>query len=193
MFIVLGGFSIKWILDMWFIAETTVFGAGGHIPLTLSRIALFAFINALIFKSLKQPEYFTGIVHVRSNSDKKSLSISSEKKYKEILTNYMESHKPYMNPEITLSELANEVSIPPRSLSEIINNSFGQNFFDFINSYRIKESKQLLLNEDSSQKKTILEILYEVGFNSKSSFNNAFKKNTGMTPTQYKQSVRAIA
>ncbi|MBN1397426.1 MAG: AraC family transcriptional regulator, partial [Bacteroidetes bacterium] len=73
-----------------------------------------------------------------------------------------------------------------RALSEIINNSLNQNFYDFINSYRIKESK-LMLEDKENKRKTVLEILYAVGYNSKSSFNVAFKKHTGMTPSQFKK------
>ena len=60
------------------------------------------------------------------------------------------------------------------------------NFFDFINQFRIDEARSILKNPEKKQF-TVLEILYEVGFNSKSSFNTAFKKHTGLTPTQYRK------
>ena len=73
-----------------------------------------------------------------------------------------------------------------RYLSQIINDSLQKNFFDFINFYRIEESKNYL--SDSKYKKlNILEVLYEVGFNSKSTFNKVFKEHTGLTPTEYRQ------
>jgi AraC-like DNA-binding protein len=98
----------------------------------------------------------------------------------------MEREKPFLNPGLTLSDISEKTSIPVRSLSEVINNSLNKNFYDFINSYRIKESQRLL--EDSAvNRKTVLEILYEVGFNTKSSFNEAFKRHAGLTPTQYKK------
>jgi len=62
----------------------------------------------------------------------------------------------------------------------------GQNFYDFINRYRILEAKQLLTNP-KDPKITVLEVLYEVGFNSKSSFNTLFKKYTGLTPTEFRK------
>ena len=68
-------------------------------------------------------------------------------------------------------------------LSHVINASFNQNFRDFINSYRIEESKSRLVQDDMN----ILNIAYEVGFNSKSAFNTAFKKFTGMTPKEYRK------
>ena len=70
-------------------------------------------------------------------------------------------------------------------LSQIINEYFEQNFQDYINKQRIEESKKYLL--DKVKRKTVLEILYEVGFNTKSSFNIAFKKTTGLTPTEFKK------
>ena len=77
------------------------------------------------------------------------------------------------------------VSIPPRSLSQVINKGFNQNFFEFINSYRIKEAKELIAKSHISNE-TILEILYKVGYNNKSVFNAIFKKHTGKTPKEFK-------
>jgi len=85
-----------------------------------------------------------------------------------------------------INDHAEKVSIPPYHLSQVINTCFNQNFFDFINSYRIKDSRRLLSEQDPD-KKTIIEILYETGFNSKSVFNTAFKKHTGMTPSQFRK------
>ena len=72
-------------------------------------------------------------------------------------------------------------------LSVLINHHLNQHFFDFINEYRIQKAMQILKNP-SKKKLTILEILYEVGFNSKSSFNTAFKKHTNQTPTEFRNS-----
>lgn len=68
----------------------------------------------------------------------------------------------------------------------MINEGLNQNFYDFINYHRVKESERLLREPDSDFK-TVLEVLFEVGFNSKSSFNTAFKKINGVTPTQFKK------
>jgi AraC-like DNA-binding protein len=74
----------------------------------------------------------------------------------------------------------------PKELSVLINQHLNQHFFDFVNEYRIEEEKLLLKNPEKKEF-TVLDILYEVGFNSKSSFNTAFKKHTGLTPTQFKK------
>jgi AraC-like DNA-binding protein len=124
-----------------------------------------------------------------SGNKKLSLSLPLRKKYEQQLTQHMADKKPFLDPEINLFELSQQVAIPPRSLSEVLNASFQQNFYDFINSYRVKES-ELLFKSNWEADKTILEILYEVGFNSKSSFNSAFKKLTGITPTEYRRNYR---
>ncbi len=181
---ILYGFILKWIFDVWYYLSNA-HPERAFVSLVISRILLFIFINALIYKGLKSPVVFIGVTG-ESRCRKKSLSEPLRKKYLRRLLNCMENEKPYLNPELTLVELAEIVSIPSRSLSEVINESLNQNFYDFINNYRIKES-ELLLSDSTSRFKTILEVLFEVGFNSKSSFNTAFKKNTGMTPTAYKR------
>jgi AraC-like DNA-binding protein len=98
----------------------------------------------------------------------------------------MENEKPFLSPNLSLNELAGQLSISPRYLSDLINRSFKQNFFDFINTYRIEEAKKML-SFDDSRTRTVLEILYDSGFNSKSAFHVAFKKNTGITPTEYRR------
>jgi len=97
----------------------------------------------------------------------------------------METNKPFLNPEITLESLANEISVNPRILSQIINETFKKNFKSYILEYRIKESMKILADSKHS-KLTILEILYQVGFNSKSAFNNQFKLFTNLTPIEYR-------
>ena len=100
----------------------------------------------------------------------------------------MNEDKPYLDSSLTLQKLADIIGISPQHLSQTINERMNQNFFDFVNCYRIKEAKRLLV-DPKGELLTILAIAEEVGFNSKSSFNTAFKKITGMTPTEYKKSL----
>ena len=94
--------------------------------------------------------------------------------------------KPFLDSELTLEQLASQLNIKPRVLSQVINESLKIIFFDFINQFRIKAARRLLTNP-KDKKITILEVLYEVGFNSKSSFNTVFKKYTGLTPVEFKK------
>ncbi len=179
MYFVLFGFIAKWAFDVAynFTEDNSIF--------IISRVLLFVFLNAMIYMGLRQPVIFMGIANEMHK--KYSLSKSLREKYLNQLLVYMEKEEPYLNPDLTLLELAEKVYIPPRSLSEVINISLNQNFYDFVNSYRIRASKRLL-SDSKSGFKTVLEVLFEVGFNSKSSFNTAFKRSTGMTPTQFKKS-----
>jgi AraC-like DNA-binding protein len=98
----------------------------------------------------------------------------------------MLGQKPYLNSSLTIRNLAKQMDLPMRQLSVLINQYLNQHFFDFVNEYRINKAKEILKNPEKKEV-TILEILYEVGFNSKSSFNTAFKKHTGLTPTQFRK------
>jgi ligand-binding sensor domain-containing protein/AraC-like DNA-binding protein len=93
----------------------------------------------------------------------------------------------YLNPDITLKDLAGKLRIHPNHLSRIINEVYKLTYNDFINKYRIEDAKQLLSDPKNSNK-TILELMYQCGFYSKSVFNTAFKKFTGQTPSQFRKS-----
>nr|WP_315193762.1 helix-turn-helix domain-containing protein [uncultured Flavobacterium sp.] len=115
----------------------------------------------------------------------------NEKKQDETLSKlqqFMMAEKPYLNPSLTIQDVSNTIQIPTRELSILINHQLDQHFYDFVNSYRIEHAKEIL-KDTTKSKLTILEILYEVGFNSKSSFNTAFKKHTGYTPTHYRKTL----
>lgn len=103
------------------------------------------------------------------------------------LKKYMMDKKPYLDQSLTIQDLANQTNIPVRELSILINLHMQQHFFDFVNQYRIENAMEILRNHSKSEL-TVLEILYKVGFNSKSSFNTAFKKHTSITPSEYRNS-----
>lgn len=122
------------------------------------------------------------------NSD---LLAGNEKKQDETLSKlhqFMIAEKPFLNPSLTIQEVSNKIQIPTRELSILINHQLDQHFYDFVNSYRIEYAMEIL-KDSTKSKVTILEILYEAGFNSKSSFNTAFKKHTGSTPTDYRKTL----
>ena len=102
----------------------------------------------------------------------------------------MENEKPFLNPDLTLKDLGEQLQIPARYLSQVINERTHQNFYDYVSQHRIAEAKRIF--SDPSNNKTVLEVLYEVGFNSKSSFNTAFKKFTGSTPTHFRKRTDAL-
>jgi ligand-binding sensor domain-containing protein/AraC-like DNA-binding protein len=102
----------------------------------------------------------------------------------ELLT-LMDEEKPYLDPDMSVAKLAQRLELPKEHISQIINQRFYMNFNQFLNKYRIEEAKKLL--RDPRQKDfVVLKIAYDVGFNSKSTFNTAFKKFTGISPSQYR-------
>jgi len=104
---------------------------------------------------------------------------------------YMENQKPYLEPELTLSELAKQLNTNTSVLSKVINDGTGRNFNDFINSYRVQEViNKLKAGEHETQ--TLLGIAYDSGFNSKATFNRAFKKITGNTPKVFMDSLSTV-
>ncbi len=104
------------------------------------------------------------------------------------LKKHMQEAKPYLDQEFNLRQLSKELGTSDRHISQAINEQLGQNFSDFVNLYRIQEFKSELSNPDNRHL-SLLGIAMECGFNSKSTFNAAFKKSTGLTPSQYKDSI----
>jgi len=103
------------------------------------------------------------------------------------LENIMEEEKPYFNPRLALSDLAEMTGTNIHTLSKLINEGFGKNFYDFVNTYRVEAfKKRIVLTEYKNQ--TFLAVAFSVGFNSKTAFNRSFKKLTDSTPRKYLQS-----
>nr|WP_252738503.1 helix-turn-helix domain-containing protein [Saccharophagus degradans] len=98
----------------------------------------------------------------------------------------MHEDKLYLESSLTLEVLAGKLSISPRTLSTVINRHYGCNFFEFINDFRIEDAKKRMVDPARSGA-TMLDIMYEVGFNSKATFNSFFKKHEGMTPREYRK------
>ena len=96
----------------------------------------------------------------------------------------MRKEKPYLDPELTLRDLARILGMNTTHLSQTINKGFGKNFNDFINEYRIEMVKKKLLSGERSNA-TLLELAFESGFNSKATFNRSFKKFTGKSPREF--------
>jgi AraC-like DNA-binding protein len=170
-------------------------GFSGGLAITLILMVLFTFyfINSVLFKMLKLSAGNSALT-ARDN-------VESPKKYagsnmtaiqlaenKMRVWDHMVTTKRYLDNELTIDELARDLGLPPKIVSQVINEGFSSNFFDFVNKFRVEEAKSLLINPPDD-KMTIQEIMYHAGFNTKSSFNTAFKKFTGQTPTQFKNSL----
>ena len=97
---------------------------------------------------------------------------------------YMMFEKPFLRTKLSINDLAEELDIPSHHISQVINERLNQNYFDFINSYRIEELK-VKLKDPRNKHLTMLGIAFDCGFNSKASLNRIFKKHTGQTPSEY--------
>ncbi len=177
-------FGIMTIFIVLFISGINVYS----IYITLIPLLVSITILAIGYFGLTQPIIIP--TEIENNKlkkyEKSSLTPENSEKYLNKLLNIMESEKPFLKNDLTLQKLSDMLSVSPHHLSQIINEKMNQNFFDFINSYRIEEAKSLLLDKRGDLL-TILAIAEEVGFNSKSAFNIAFKRYTSMTPTQFKK------
>ena len=112
------------------------------------------------------------------------LDESSVSSYLKRLINHLHDKKPYLNPNLSLRSLAEQIAIHPNQLSWLLNESLGKNFNEFINKYRI-EAFKLLAKDPKKSNITIMGLAYDSGFNSKTVFNSYFKKVTGLTPKQF--------
>lgn len=163
----------------------------------LLTITLIALLSWIVLKSLYYPELFRNInlkhLLVKDMLVKEASNIAVKKPDDEIdkLITFMHEKEPYLDADLTILKLADMVGVSNRDISLLINHHLNQHFFDFINEFRINKSKKLLL-ENKNSKLTIQRIMYDVGFNSKSSFYTAFKKQVGITPSEYRKQQKAI-
>jgi AraC-like DNA-binding protein len=96
----------------------------------------------------------------------------------------MQDKAHYLEMDLTLGELAAAIGATPRDLSEAINGEGGVSFYDFVNAYRVAAAKRLLLDAPGEK---VLSVAYQSGFNSKSTFNKAFKEATGQSPSEFRK------
>jgi YesN/AraC family two-component response regulator len=97
----------------------------------------------------------------------------------------MEKEKLFQEADLTLHELAGRLQSPTYQVSQALNEGMKKNFYDLVNGHRVEEAKRLLL-DSKNRNYTILSVGFEAGFNSKTTFNTVFKKFTGMTPTEFR-------
>ena len=104
------------------------------------------------------------------------------------LLHYMDNEKPYLDSELTLSDLAKQLSISRSMLSQLINEGLGDNFYNFVNKYRVEQVKAFI-TDPAMKHFNLLGLAMEAGFKSKSTFNLIFKRFTGLTPSEYSKVV----
>ena len=171
----------------------SILGRPSWVPYPAFGVSLMVVIIGIV--ALVRPEVLNGIPDSLRVNEEEDLSpqryVSStltdpqKLRIQTQLLAYMEQETPFLTQELTLHELATQLDLNAKYLSQVINEVQGQNFMDFINGYRIRRAQEMLLNP-AYQHITILAVAQDAGFKSKSSFYNAFKKVTGMTPSAFK-------
>ena len=184
-----------WLIDNVFkLAKTNAFF--DHFASLIYLVGIFF----IAYFSLKQKECFKlnkqekeeidVIITESSNLEVNQKKLISEEYLQEIkssLIQIMENKKPFLDPELSLFKLASQLDISSHTLSYIINKGCNENFYQFINRYRIEEAKKMI--QDPNMKHlSLIGIAFEVGFNSKTVFNTTFKKMTNQTPSEFKKS-----
>jgi len=175
----------------------TIFFQGEYLSIFVNVIFLF-FIYAIAYYSLMQKETFPlddeqykDLIEIdeteTSSSERKKL-ISDEELIgiKESVTKLMVEKEVFLDSDLNLIKMSELLNISPHQLSYVINTGFNENFYQFINKYRVEKTKELLLKKEMDNL-SILGIAYESGFNSKTSFYTVFKKITGITPSEFKK------
>jgi AraC-like DNA-binding protein len=131
------------------------------------------------------------LIHQENEKPRSGKNTVSKDKTDEIVSGtlrVMEQEKLYQEPELSLQDLADKLNQPSYLVSQAINEGLNKSFYDLVNGYRVEAAKRMLKNPNHQQYK-ILSVGFEAGFNSKTTFNTVFKKFTGLSPSEYRQSV----
>lgn len=146
------------------------------------------YIYAIGYLCFRNPQVLarTDVKTVVKKYENSSLMPETAERYLKRLLHLMETEKLYLDSELTISKVAERLSIPAPHLSQTINERLNQNFIDFINTYRVAEAKRRLV-DPARKHYSVLAVAEEVGFNSKSSFNSVFKKYVQMTPSEFRK------
>ena len=190
-------FGVIWTVLMIFATVHHVFQMFSWIFCTHGlMLSLSAFIILIGYYGLKQNEIFIQypdrkteyVTEPKTKYAGVFLKETDTENYVSKLKQFMATEKPYLEADLSLPELANQLDIPSHHLSRVINEQFGVNFFDFINQYRVEEVKSRI-NNPEFENLSLLGIAFDCGFNTKSAFNRVFKKMTGFTPSEFKNKI----
>jgi AraC-like DNA-binding protein len=202
------------VAAIWLLAIAVDIASILPIPLPSHQDDLVSFAIALLvyaigYMGLRQPEIFrydgpaaptpsesdppSATLTDRANADAPSgryersgLRDAEAVALKESLIALMAREHPYRDPDLTLPDLAERLGTTPHKLSEVLNGELSQTFYDFVNSYRVEDVRRRLAKSDS-RNQNLLTLAMDAGFASKSTFNQVFKKQTGQTPSAYRQ------
>lgn len=172
-------------------AETNLLGdyfLTSFLAIFLFILAYVGFNRTQIFHSEAHP--FPTLENIETEVSSEKLDDPEEEKFFAEIQDQMINKKPFLDPRLSLAKLAEVLDLPASRLSHLINQYARQNFYEFVNSYRIQEVKERLADPEYSNY-SILGIAEESGFNSKASFNRIFKNHLGITPSEYMKQLKS--
>ncbi|KFF22933.1 helix-turn-helix domain-containing protein [Chryseobacterium sp. JM1] len=201
--------DLQWLIKLSFLLFVTIIITVGyelfnafvykmHQHLVMDLLFLFIVYSTLYYV-LRQKEIYP--VNKKQRDELLSIELESEEEETERkklipdhelgslklrLNALMETEKPHLDGDLNLLKLSDLLQINAHQLSYLLNNGFHENFFYFVNKYRIEHAKKML-TDDSYKKLSMVGIAFESGFNSKTAFNTIFKKMTDMTPSEFKK------
>ena len=159
------------------------------VALIAQILAFLTALNTFVtgYRAMLQPETLFGPAESepRRRYERSSLTPESAAAHQAHLLELMERDRPFLDPEITLPKLAQTLGIPSAHLSQLLNDGLGRNFYEFINGYRVAESRRRLAKPEAARDKLIA-VALECGFNSLATFNRVFKSIVGRTPSDYR-------
>ncbi len=199
-----GGFAGIWLMALGFQLLESAGIARIERQDDYVSLAIAVLVYTVGYMGLRQPEIFryetaehpipvvetaTASIEDPPRYQRSGLGDREAERLKAELTQVMERDQPWKNSELTLVDLADRISTTPHKLSEVLNGELGVTFYDYVNGFRVREV-QRRIDAGESSRVTILALALEAGFASKSTFNLVFKKQTGRTPSEYRQSLQ---
>ncbi len=179
-------FLIYWLMDLIALSWYSFQGSIHQEVFYVTTLCNTLYINVLVFFAIKNNKAFNQVLLNASGETYRNstLSKAESKKILDSIAEFMEKEQPYLDPELSLTKLANSLHLSQNLISQVLNSELQKSFYEFINEYRFTEVKSRL---GSSQYKhlTILAIAMDSGFNNKNTFNKVFKKHAGQTPSEF--------
>jgi AraC-like DNA-binding protein len=216
----IGRVNLTWLMTLtvaafgiWLLATSLkIAGVAGLVRDAHISLAMAVLVYAIGYMGLRQPEVFRyetaeypvpkSLSNVQppaptpdepepaSRYERSGLSDLEAHRLKTSLLAIMDSERPWRDSELTLADLAERLGSTPHKLSEVLNSEVGQTFYDFVNGYRVREVQRRIKAGEARALK-MLALAMDAGFASKSTFNQAFKKHTSQTPSDFRQAVGA--
>lgn len=182
------------VIRVWAVFVSIALISSAHLNININfevmgligNYTTFILVSGLIFFSLMNSSLFEGVEsRQEAQESKEHEKVEVDPQVATKIEAYMIEKKPFLANILTLDQLARQLEMPSRTLSNTINRQFKQNFFEFVNHYRVEEAK-FLLADPQHKDKTMIDVMADCGFNSKATFNTFFKKLVGSTPSQYR-------